>query len=283
MNLKDIFFVVVLYKTNLEDSKTINSLAGILKANINLFVFDNSPVRQYENDNFQFKCFMIDYQHDATNPGLSIAYNTALRQCVKLNKKWILLLDQDTLFSKNYIKELEYIFSDKVSESVVAITPKVVSFLDNKMIAPVKMFLGGICRPTNVESGVINCAISGINSGTILNVFYINSINGFSENYTLDMLDHWYFRKIFNDNKSVYLMRSKIYQDLSVFGNFEENVSINRYKQMLNAEVFFVKEEGFLSLSVFKFRLILRVFKQYNFKSDEYYKFTLKCLLGLQS
>ena len=52
MNLKDIFFVIVLYKSSLEDSKTINSLESIIGDGFNLYVYDNSPERQYENDNF---------------------------------------------------------------------------------------------------------------------------------------------------------------------------------------------------------------------------------------
>lgn len=276
MNLKDIFFVIVLYKSSLEDSKTINSLMGIIDENITLFVFDNSPIRQYENDKFQFKNFIIHYHHEETNPGLSVAYNLALEECIRLNKKWLLLLDQDTTFTIKYIKEIESLDFNILPDSVVAIMPRVVSFTDDRIIAPVKMFLGGIFRPTNIEKGVIKSKISGINSGTLLNVFYLNSINGFSKNYTLDMLDHWYFRKLFKNGKSVYLMESQIYQELSIFGDFEENVSFIRYQQMLNSESLFIKEEGKLSLLIFKFRLIFRFFKQFKYKNSDYYKFTLK-------
>jgi glycosyltransferase involved in cell wall biosynthesis len=276
MNLKDIFFVIVLYKSSLKDSKTINSLVSIIGENITLFVFDNSPIRQYENDKFQFKNFIIHYHHDETNPGLSVAYNLALEECSKLNKKWLLLLDQDTAFTKKYIKEIESLDFNTFPDTVVAIIPRVVSLPDERIIAPVKMFLGGICRPTDVENGVIKTKISGINSGTLLNVFYMNSINGFSENYTLDMLDHWYFRKLFKNGKSVYLMESHIYQELSICGSFEENVSFIRYQQMLKSESLFIKEEGMLSLLIFKFRLIFRVLKQFKYKNSDYYKFTLK-------
>ena len=279
MNLKDIFFVIVLYKSSLEDSKTINSLESIIGDGFNLYVYDNSPERQYENDNFEFKNFKIKYYHDGTNPGLSTAYNCALEECGKSNKKWVLLLDQDTTFTKEYIEEIESLDFDEIPTTVVAIVPRVVSLLDQRIIAPVKMFLGGICRPVEIVGGVVNTPISGINSGTLLSVLYMNSINGFSNRYSLDMLDHWYFRKLFNDRKSVYIMDSRIYQELSVFGNFEENISFSRYKQMLNAEVFFIKEEGLLSLFVFKLRLIVRALKQLKYKDSNYLKFTLRHIL----
>lgn len=280
MNLKDLFFVVVLYKTSLEDSKTINSLGNIIKENSNLFVFDNSPVRQYENENFQFKSFTVCYYHDATNPGLSTAYNSALDECSKSNKKWLLLLDQDTTFTKEYLEEIERLDYDKIPDKVVAIIPRVISLSDRRSIAPVKMFLGGICRPVDAEGGVVNIPISGINSGTILSVSYMNTIGGFSTDYTLDMLDHWYFRKIVQDNKKCYLLKSSVYQDLSVFGNFEDNISIQRYKQMLYAESFFIKEEGLLSMFIFKIRLFFRALKQFKFKNCDYYKFTLKIIFS---
>lgn len=276
MNLKDVFFVIVLYKSSLEDSITINSLGNIVEGNFNLFVYDNSPIRQYENDNFQFKSFKVHYHHNQTNPGLSVAYNSALDECIKLNKKWLLLLDQDTTFTKEYIEEIESLDFNKIPDTIVAIIPKVVSRIDKRIIAPAKMFLGGICRPVEVDSGVVNIPISGINSGTILLISYLNCIKGFSDKYTLDMLDHWYFRKIFNDGKSFYLLNSNIYQDLSVFGNFEENVSLERYRQMLNAETLFIKEEGILSLFVFKLRLFFRGLKQIRYKNKKYYKCTIK-------
>lgn len=280
MILKEIFLVVVLYKTSLENSKTINSLENVIGEKVNLFVFDNSPIRQYESDDFDFKSFKVRYHHDSTNPGLSVAYNYALDLASNINYPWLLLLDQDTTFTKQYIQEIKRLDINKISNAVVAIIPRVISVVGERIIAPTIMLLGGICRPIMLSSGVVTTPISGINSGTLLRISYMNSINGFSEKYTLDMLDHWYFRKLFRDGKSVYLMESEIYQDLSVFGNFEENVSFNRYRQMLNAEAFFIKEEGLLSLLIYKLRLFLRVLKQLRYKNCKYYKFTLKMIFS---
>lgn len=275
MKLEDIFLVVVLYKTKLEDTKTINSLDASIASDCNLFVFDNSPIKQYELAHFKYKNFEVHYFHNANNPGLSTAYNSALNKCNKLNKKWLLLLDQDTTFTKEYISEIKSLDLNKLPPAVVAVMPNVVSMPDGRIIAPVKMFLGGICRPVTIENFVVTSSITGINSGTLLNAFYMNEIGGFSEKYTLDMLDHWYFRKFFNDGKSVYVLKSKIFQDLSVFGNFEENVSFNRYQQMLKSELLFMEDEGKLSNLVFKFRLLYRALKQLQFKNSDFYKFTL--------
>lgn len=279
MLLNKIFIVIVLYKTRLEESKTIQSLESVLKETVNLLVYDNSPIRQYACTNFMLNKFNVHYYHDQTNSGLSTAYNLAINLAKEFNIPWLLLLDQDTTFTKNYIEEILSLEIGKMPENIVAIIPKTISSSNEMLISPCKMLLGGIWKPIkNIQSGILNTKVSAINSGSILKIVYIDSINGFSLKYTLDMLDHWYYRRIFEDNKAVYLMHSCIYQDLSVFGNFEENVSLARYQQMLNSEMVYIKEDGLLSLIVFKIRLVFRFLKQLKYKNRGYLKCTVNYL-----
>lgn len=276
MNFQDIFIIIVLYKTRLEDSITIQSLNESLDESITLMVFDNSPEKQYLDNNFFYKGFNVNYYHNGANPGLSHAYNLALDEAIRIKKDWLLLLDQDTTVTKEYIDEIKNLDLNLISDTVVSVIPRVVSFKNEEMIAPTRMLPGGACRPLLMASGVVATSISGINSGTLLRVSFINSINGFSSKYTLDMLDHWYFREINKENKEIYLLQNSIKQDLSVFGNFEENISLTRYKQLLNAESVFISEDGFISFFVFKIRLLFRFIKQINYKNKGYYKLTLK-------
>jgi len=134
---------------------------------INLLVFDNSLDRQYKSDNFVFKKFNIKYYHDGVNHGLSVAYNVALEEALKLNKKWLLLLDQDTVFTKKYISEIISVDFSKIPNSVAAIIPKVVSLNNNNSISPAKMSTGGLCRTIELNSGISYTPITGINSGTL--------------------------------------------------------------------------------------------------------------------
>lgn len=269
-----IFIVVVLYKTRLEDSRTIQSLNKYLSGNVDVFVFDNSPIHQYEKEKFIYDKLNISYYYDILNPGLAIAYNKALNKALLENKKWLLLLDQDTLLSQSYIDELFCMSFDNFSNKVVAIIPKVVS-RNNNPISPAKMFVGGISRPVNLKEGIVKSPITAINSGALLRTDYMNSVDGFNINFPLDMLDHWYFRKIFKDKKWVYLMKSSIEQDLSVSINFEHNISFDRYKMMLTAEYLFIKQQGVLWQFVFRIRLFLKIIKQFRFKNSNYYKYTL--------
>jgi GT2 family glycosyltransferase len=275
MKLKDIYVIIVLYKTSLENSNTIKSLSENFQSELNLMVYDNSPECQYFENEFVFKQFNIKYYHNASNPGLSYAYNIALKNASLLDSTWLMLLDQDTNITYEYFKQIINLEINKFSNNIVAIIPNVVSKIDNQMISPNKVFLGGLFRPIFLNPGIIDVKISGINSGTILNVSFMNSINGFSTKYTLDMLDHWYFRKIMQLGKKVYLLDCKIQQDLSVYGNFEENISFVRYRQLLNAEYTFIKDCGFLNVVIFKLRMLLRVLKFVKFRNREYYRFTL--------
>ncbi|MDR7208985.1 glycosyltransferase [Flavobacterium piscis] len=279
MKLEDIFVIIILYKNNLENSRTIKTLETSLDKKINLFVYDNSSEKQYPEESFSYNKFNVQYFHDPTNVGLSKAYNYALKLAVNNKCSWLLLLDQDTCFTKEYIDAVEMLRVDKLDKKTVAVIPRVKSLTNNQKISPAKIILGGICRPFNYQEGIITSKISGINSGTILKVDYFKSIDGFNANYTLDMLDHWYFKKIFDDGKNIFLLNATINQDLSVLENFEESVSIERYKQMLKAESLFIMEESFISLAVFKLRLFFRILKQRKFRNKEYYKFTLKILL----
>lgn len=278
-----VFTVIVLYKTKLEECKTMISLQNALERKTSLLVFDNSPIRQYEEDNFELNNFIIQYHHEPSNPGLSAAYNYSLSLAKKkTNYKWLLLLDQDTILSSEYINEIIVFNFNKITSNVVAIIPRVVSTLNHKIIAPVKALIGGIFRPVIIDSGEVKNKISGINSGTLLKISYLDTINGFSKDYTLDMLDHWYFRKIYEDNKSVYLLKSTIHQNLSVFSSFEENVSFWRYKQMIEAELKFVREDGFLSVVVYKLRLIARISKQVKYKNKEYLRLTVNQIFRIK-
>lgn len=283
MNFDDILVVIVLYKSDLAHSDTVKTLGNSFELNskIDLLVYDHSPNRQYESNRFEYANFSVQYVHDSSNSGLSTAYNYAYQLAIQNKKSWLLLLDQDTFFTKKYLEEIIDLDIDRLVKKPVAILPRINSLDNSQVISPSKMFLGGICRPIRIESGIVDSKITGINSGTILSTAYLNEINGFTTMYTLDMLDHWYFKKIFEDKECFYLLEATINQDLSVIENFEKNVSLVRYKQMLKSEVFFMKSERFFDRFVFKLRLFLRVRKQINFENKEYYKFTLKNIFNL--
>src|ERR1700684_1587567 len=111
MKKNQIVAVVVLYKRLPEQSQTINSLAAIFAANpdlldsVQVILFDNSP-KPLDEVRLSFPC---TYRHAGRNVGTSGAYNYAMEFAEAAGVPWLLLLDQDTTLSAEFLpRMLEY-------------------------------------------------------------------------------------------------------------------------------------------------------------------------------
>lgn len=282
MNLYDkIFVIIVYYNTNFNKSETFNSILSNCDKRLKGMVYDNSRISQ-NIDNLS-KIGDFAYFHNPLNPGLAIAYNEAVNQAAALGYNWILLLDQDTYLTKEYFKALENTMFD-LDESIVAFTPVVKSFKDRKaIISPSRIRIGGF-EPLNYFSyGKQVKKISAINSGTVIKGTFIESIGGFNVNYSLDMLDHWYFREIYRREKFIFLLNCEIYQNLSVNGDFEKNIPFSRYQKSLLAEKAFFNTDNFKQLCFHKLRLIYRLIKQSKFTDKSYFNYTLKNIFNFDT
>lgn len=279
MNLNDIFIVIILYKTSLADSLTIQTLSN-LTGDVPILVFDNSPEHQYELENFKYNNFLVTYIHDAKNLGLTNAYNFALEKATSKKSRWLLLLDQDTSFNQMYVDEICNMPIESLSEDIVAIIPNVVSLLGAKRISPTKISTGGFSSQIVQKYGVITEPISGINSGSLLSVDFMNMINGFDVRYSLDMVDHVNFREINKRKKKIYVLNSTVHQQLSVLSSLEESMTLGRYEQLLRAESLFFSEDNLLSQFFYRTRLLARAARQKSYKDASFFKLTIRfCLM----
>jgi GT2 family glycosyltransferase len=101
--LEQILFVIVLFKRKPEESPAFEAIRSLsIQSNhpLSLFIYDNSPEPAEGKLPFGF------YHHDPGNGGVSKAYNEAFRVAGDLNKKWMLLLDQDTHIDEAFILRL---------------------------------------------------------------------------------------------------------------------------------------------------------------------------------
>jgi GT2 family glycosyltransferase len=204
------------------------------------------------------------------NNFLSGAYNYALKQAIETQKKWLLLLDQDTELTNDYFEELIKIFDMDTPENLGAIIPQVKS--EKIFISPKKYFplIGPyIFRNSIKKNGVyINC-ISAINSGTVLDVKAISKIGGFSLTYPLDVLDTWYFFRLYKEKKCFYVMDAVLEQDLSVLDY--SKMTIHRYQSILNAELQFSKELRYVAVFLWKLKIPLRTIKKLLYRQERKY------------
>ncbi len=233
--------VVVLYKRTLGEAKSFSSLLEICRTDaevakqISIFVQDNSAEahRPPETAGLNFQ-----YYHAADNPGLPAAYNRALAMANQQHIPWLLLLDQDTALDLSFIRELLSTTSSEAADSACALVPKLVK--DGVVLSP--HVVSKIFRRFPADfSGFASEPIVAFNSGACLKTEALLKISGFPEAYWLDFLDHIVFHRLRQAGGRFYVLKSKLEHELS-FLNLEQEVSIERYRNMLAAEWMFVRE-----------------------------------------
>lgn len=189
-NANAILAVLVLYKTRLEDSETFISLSNSLKNSnltMDVVVYDNSPTPMVSESECISDCWRINYLHDETNPGVSTAYNTGFKIAKKLQKRWLLLLDQDTFFPENAF--VEYSKAIQENQDIYLFAPIVIS--KNKIISPCRYFLNRGYSFRKVKPGVYNFHTKSlINSGMLIHVEAFQRAGGYNEKIRLDFADH---------------------------------------------------------------------------------------------
>ena len=265
-----IIIIIVLYKTLAEESRSYKyytKYKHLLDCEHQLIIFNNSP--EITITNIQDAIII----NSTENKKLNTAYNFALKYANENIANWLLLLDSDSKLTEDYFIELSNTLNSKIDNNIVSIVPTLIQ--NNKTISPHRhQFMYLRCNPTN-KQGVINGKIIAFNSLSLLRVSFLNEINGFSPKFPLDMLDYWVYSQIEKKRKSVLLLESKIEHDLSVT-NFEENMTLNRYKDLILSEKKFFRELGLGYQIAYRLKLLLRSMKQFIvFKNKEFSKITL--------
>jgi rhamnosyltransferase len=185
--LNDTLAVLVLYKTPVCESPTFISLSAALQAEnalLDIYIYDNSPTRDSKIGDH--KNWKITYRHDPSNPGVSKAYNQGFERAKQLDKKWLLLLDQDTIFESGllraYFEGLTKFSSERCFVPVLT---------DRKgIISPFKFRLGNGFRITSVLGGVHSLdKLQFINSGMMVHLVAFEKAQGFNEKLGLDFSD----------------------------------------------------------------------------------------------
>ena len=212
MKSADIFAVLVLYNTNLENCLTFQTLTAALASEglvMEILIYDNSPhqqqVKQYNN-------WQISYIHDSSNPGVSKAYNTGCKIAAVKNKLWVFLLDQDTFFPDIAIKTINcYLNKIKGIDLFCPILKD-----DFGFISPSIMFFNRGFAPNIVTPGLNSFkGKSPINSGLIISVKLFESVGGYNEKIKLDFSDFYFINKVSKKVSSFYVMNLVCYHYLS--------------------------------------------------------------------
>jgi GT2 family glycosyltransferase len=190
--LTSLLVVLVLYERNLEESEAFTSLSLALSEStqsVSLFVYDNSalpheiPIQ---------KTWNIHYRHDGKNAGVSRAYNAGFEWARSQNKKWLLLVDQDTYFPKIIFNHYYQATRDSATSLIV---PRLVD--SNGIISPHKFKWGGGQRKKKIPSDSL-LSLSDyyfLNSGMLVSVSTFGAAR-YDELLTLDFSDFAFIERL---------------------------------------------------------------------------------------
>jgi GT2 family glycosyltransferase len=231
-----ILALIVLYERSVIESSTCISIQDqdtYDRDSFNYLVYDNSPVAHSGGIPTEWM-----YVNDPTNQGLYGAYSYANRRCADLGADWLLLLDQDSTLPSNFMKNLLLDVALCESQFIAAIVPLVIS--KGRQVSP---FLPrfGFDRPYGLTHSTTSQWVGAINSAACIRVSFVNSIGGFSDDFWLDYLDHWLFRRIYDTSHSVFVSEMRVDHCLSV-ADFNNGLEVDRYKNVLAAERIFTNK-----------------------------------------
>lgn len=209
--------VIVLYNKRLKESETVISLNKSVQHSsvmLDMIVYDNSLLSDLTNSEvFIYDSLRIHYFHDASNPGVSKAYNFAAKVAKQLNKQWILLLDQDTTFPL---------------ESIEKYVQAIHQLPDIKLFSPIlKLGTGNIFSPCryyfkrgfglkNITIGINSFQhISPLNSGMLIDLDSFGATGGYNENVKLDFSDFQFIERFKKMYSYFYVLDLICIQDFS--------------------------------------------------------------------
>jgi len=259
--LKLILAVVVLYKVRAEQSQSFSSLQRLLAEDpeaartIDLMVCDNTPYEQPQPAGFPGL-----YVSDTTNPGLAKCYNLALRVAQERGATWLLLLDQDTTLTAEYLREIVAQTREQAADTgIVALVPKLIQ--DGVVQSPHTRPTYRHAKFDRSVAGRYQGWLYAFNSASILRVAALEAIDGFPEQFWLDFLDHATFHRLQQAGGRLLVLDACLEHELSTndIGK-KDAASRKRYQNVLDAEHSFYRQYGSVADRIFHRIRLLRGF-----------------------
>jgi GT2 family glycosyltransferase len=242
MEKHQVIAVVVLYKRLPEQSQTVESLRKAFDVKpelldaIRVILFDNSPI-PLPYISLPFPC---NYHHADRNVGTSGAYNYAMELAERDAIPWLLLLDQDTSLSGEFLpRMLEYSHLLQENPDVGSVVPFIRSH--GSLVSP--RTLGRFNRIRQIPpdfNGYCRQRAYAVNSATLMRVSALREIGGYSDDFWLDLSDVYVFQAMFRKGRYIYVAGDLTLQHLITGMNFDNDMTPERYRNFLAAESAFV-------------------------------------------
>ncbi|MDD3321893.1 MAG: hypothetical protein PHS59_10665 [Paludibacter sp.] len=213
MIINDTLGVVVLHEIKVNESTSLKTLNNTLTdiGKLDVLVYDHS-LNSAENLN-NFENLELFYKHDSRNLSLGIAYNYAAKIARNLGKKWLLLLDQDTLLSEDLFFQYESYLEKFPNEFLFA---PILKLSNGKIFSPCRYFFKRGFLMKKIEPGIHNLNyISPVNSGMLIRLNNYIACGGYNENVKLDFSDFQFIERFRQFNRHFVVTNSVGIQDFS--------------------------------------------------------------------
>ncbi|OUL37710.1 hypothetical protein BV372_01805 [Nostoc sp. T09] len=208
--LKETLAVLVLYKTDINNSDSFKSLSCCLEKNsstLDILIYDNSPLPMLNQKQMDYQNWHINYVYDETNPGVGKAYNVGYKIGRQMNKQWLLLLDQDTKFEPDAL--LKYYQTVKSNCNSFLFAPILTSDM-GELYSPCKYAFRRGFPLKNIVPGLHNTKnISLLNSGLLISIDIFGKIGGYNEKLKLDFSDFEFIDRYKQINTSFIIINTK--------------------------------------------------------------------------
>jgi GT2 family glycosyltransferase len=200
---------IVFYNQKVGDSNAYRSLlAQDITICPQFYLFDNSPESTLHPITPN-----IYYTHNPNNPGLSVAFNHAAKYALENDFEWILLSDQDTRFSTDFLKKMQQATLQYPSVSLFA---PIVKFFNNTHFSPCKFrnMVSRLLRNMSVGMNSLHDTMP-INSGLLIKTNRFYEAGGYDESLRVDFCDYAFLNKVKRIDDKYVLVDSVAIQSFS--------------------------------------------------------------------
>ena len=249
----EILFGIVTYKERYWECASFISLIKSFSYNsnskrLNIVIYDNTDLIGWQAPmKILPKNINLEYFHDISNSGISIAYNFIHKIAVQRKYSWIVFLDQDTMLPiESFSIYTNYIDENKCLPIAVPII-----YFGKRILSPSRYIFYRSFLFKKIDTDIINLKYAScINSGLLIMTAFYTINGGYNTNLKLDFCDHDFIEKIKEVSPKLQILNIKLKQNLSSFTNTKEK-AISRYKIYLKDYLSFSKTRNKPILLVF--------------------------------
>jgi GT2 family glycosyltransferase len=234
----EILAVVVLYKRPPLESQTIRSLIEVfqrhpgLSSRVRVLLWDNSPVPLTVGG----LPFPFDLRSAARNVGTSGAYNYAMEFAESLRCPWLLLLDQDTTVSDEFLLGMAgYSVKFRDTSEIATVVPFI--FSHGVLVSPRRLLsFNRLQQIPATFSGLCKDKAYAVNSATLMRVTALREVGGYSDEFWLDLSDVYVFQALHRRRKYMYIAGELQLKHSIASSDFDKEMSPERYRNFMAAE-----------------------------------------------